>query len=125
MVLGFFPFIGEGCSSSNDLVSIKDENTCNEAALSIVQTYPELKELPTETNTHVSAATIFHSSNHFRFGCYWQKLTDGKNYLWFNPYGDENECPGHSPCTSICTKYGNIKSVIKISDALVHTHKKY
>ena len=104
--LEFFPFIGQGCSESIDLFSIKDEKTCNEAAYFLVETYPDLKELPTKSNTHYSATNIFSPNNNFRFGCYWQKLSDGKNYLWFNPYGDKNECPGHSPCISICTKSG-------------------
>jgi len=100
----FFPFIGEGCGESIDMSSIKDEKTCNEAAYNLVETYPDLKELPTKANTHPSNADMFTSNNHFLFGCYWQKMKNGKNYLWFNAFGVKNECPGDSPCISICTK---------------------
>ena len=94
---------------SVDLLSIKVEKTCNDAAAFLVKTYPDLKEMPTRSNMHYSAANMFDQDNHYHFGCFWQKLKDGKNYLWFNPYGVENQCPGYSPCTSICTKNGALK----------------
>ena len=105
-ILDFFPFIGEGCGESLDMSSIKDEKTCNDAAYNLVETYPDLKELPTKANTHASSTDMFTSNNDFLFGCYWQKLQNGKNYLWFNSFGVKNECPGDSPCISICTKSG-------------------
>ena len=105
-ILDFFPFIGEGCGESLDMSSIKDEKTCNDAAYNLVETYPDLRELPTKANTHPSSTDMFTSNNDFLFGCYWQKLQNGKNYLWFNSFGVKNECPGDSPCISICTKSG-------------------
>ena len=86
--------------------SIKDEKTCNDAALNLVETYPDLKELPTKANSYSSTIDMFTPNNHFLLGCYWQKMQNGKNYLWFNAFGVKNECSGDSPCISICTKSG-------------------